>query len=263
MRTVRVHLLLAVAVLAGLLVPIRRADASPPASEIAAGRNLYGQYCAACHATATQAAEAGLIGAGPLREQDVKRAIAPSLAGVGALAADFYLRTGYMPLAQMGGEPHRQRVLFSDPQIRQIVAYVASLGPGPPIPSPHPERGSLAQGMQLFTSHCAGCHQVAGVGGYVSGAVAPPLGSATPQQIAEAVRIGPYVMPRFSETAISNAQLDSIIAYVRYAKHPDDRGGLAIGHLGPVPEGLVTWLIAAVALISVCVIIGKRLPRAG
>ena len=28
-----------------------------------------------------------------------------------------------------------------------------------------------------------------------------------------------------------------------YAKHPDDRGGWAIGHLGPVPEGLVTWLI--------------------
>ncbi len=96
----------------------------------------------------------------------------------------------------------------------------------------------------------------------MSGAVAPPLGADTPVEIAEAVRIGPYVMPRFSRDAISDQQLDSIIAYVEYTHHPDDRGGWAIGDLGPVPEGLVTWGIAAVALIAICVVIGTRLPRA-
>jgi ubiquinol-cytochrome c reductase cytochrome c subunit len=89
--------------------------------------------------------------------------------------------------------------------------------------------------------------------------VPPPLEEATPTQVAEAVRIGPYVMPRFSEKAITNRQLDSLIAYVQYAKHPDDRGGWAIGHIGPVPEGLVTWLIGAAALVLLCMIIGKRL----
>ena len=80
-------------------------------------------------------------------------------------------------------------------------------------------------------------------------------------QIAEAVRIGPYVMPRFTKTAISDRQLDSLIAYVDYTKNPDDAGGLAIGHVGPVPEGLVTWLVAAVAAVAFCIVIGTRLRR--
>jgi ubiquinol-cytochrome c reductase cytochrome c subunit len=91
--------------------------------------------------------------------------------------------------------------------------------------------------------------------------VPPPLEAATATQIAEAVRIGPYVMPRFSRKSITPPQLDSIIRYVEYAKHPDDRGGWALGHLGPVPEGLVTWLIAAAALVFTCMTIGKRLSR--
>jgi ubiquinol-cytochrome c reductase cytochrome c subunit len=68
-------------------------------------------------------------------------------------------------------------------------------------------------------------------------------------------------MPVFSEKQISDAQLDDIISYVQYAKHPDDRGGWALGHLGPVPEGLVTWFIAAAVLIVTCMAIGKRLKH--
>ena len=77
-------------------------------------------------------------------------------------------------------------------------------------------------------------------------------------QIAEAVRIGPYVMPTFSRGQLSDRQLDSLIAYVQEARRPQDRGGWALGHIGPVPEGLVTWLIAVAALVAVCVLIGKR-----
>ena len=80
----------------------------------------------------------------------------------------------------------------------------------------------------------------------------PPLGDATARQIAEAVRIGPYVMPRFSPKQISNAQLDSLIAYVQWTKHPDNRGGWSLGRIGPVPEGLVTWFFGAAALVAVC-----------
>ena len=80
-------------------------------------------------------------------------------------------------------------------------------------------------------------------------------------QIAEAVRIGPWVMPEFSKKSITDKQLDSIIRYVDYAKHPDDRGGWAIGHLGPVPEGIVTWLLGASALVAMCVVLGRRLSR--
>jgi ubiquinol-cytochrome c reductase cytochrome c subunit len=238
---------------------------SPPASGLALrGYHLFGRDCLACHnmsSEGTAAPSRTRIGAGPLREQAQQNAVAPSLVGVGALAADFYLRTGYMPLPHLGLQPRRSRVLLGERQIRALVAYVASLGPGPKIPTPHPERGNLSQGLHLFADHCAGCHQIAAEGGYLTGAVAPPLEEATSTQIAEAVRIGPYVMPRFSKRAITDRQLDSIIAYVQYAKHPDDRGGWALGHLGPVPEGLVTWFIAAAVLIATCLAIGKRLKH--
>jgi ubiquinol-cytochrome c reductase cytochrome c subunit len=152
-------------------------------------------------------------------------------------------------------------VLFTEAQIRALVAYVASLKSGPAIPKPHPERGNLSQGLALFTDHCAGCHQVVAQGGVVSGALPPPLENATDTQIAEAVRIGPYVMPRFSTKTLSDEQLDSIVRYVDFTKHPDNRGGWSIGDIGPVPEGLVTWFIAAAILVALCVLIGERIRR--
>jgi ubiquinol-cytochrome c reductase cytochrome c subunit len=252
----------AAAVLVLAALGLAAAAAAAPPSAVVQGQHLYGRYCLACHGangSGVVRSTPGGIGAGPLRVQARQSAVAPALRGVGALAADFYLRTGYMPLPRLGIQPRRSRVLLSEGEIHALVAYVASLGGGPPIPTPHPSRGNLAEGLHAFTDHCAGCHQVAAEGGYVTGALPPPLEDATDVQIAEAVRIGPYVMPRFSKKAIPDAELDSIIAYVDYAKHPDDAGGWSLGHLGPVPEGLVTWFIAAVACVGFCIAIGKRL----
>lgn len=249
------------AALAALLALCLAAPAAAaPSSPVRLGRHLYGQFCAACHGM-NGVTTPRTIGQGPGRTQEQQHAVAPSLVGVGALAADFYLRTGYMPLPHLGLQPRRSRVLFTEPQLRALIAYVASLGPGPKVPKPHPARGNVSEGFHLYTDHCAGCHQVAAEGGYVTGAVPPALEDATSTQIAEAVRIGPYVMPRFSKKAITDDELDSIVAYVQYAKHPDDNGGWAIGHLGPVPEGLVTWFIAAAVLVFTCMTIGKRLKR--
>jgi quinol---cytochrome-c reductase cytochrome c subunit len=241
-----------------VLVPATPALA---AGDVKRGERLYGQLCVMCHGAAGQGigAPGTTIGGGPLRDQDQQQGQGPSLRGVGSLAADFYLRTGYMPLPKIGDQPRRSRVELSDAEIRDLVAYVASLGHGPPIPTPHPSRGNLAEGLKLFTDHCAGCHQVVAEGGYVTGGVPPPLDQATAVQIAQAVRIGPYVMPRFSKGQLSDRELDSIIAYVQYARNPDDRGGLSLGHLGPVPEGLVAWIVAGAALVGVCVVIGRGL----
>jgi ubiquinol-cytochrome c reductase cytochrome c subunit len=215
----------------------------PSASAAQLGAQLYGADCISCHGQEGR----GIAGRGP------------SLRGVGARAADFYLRTGYMPLASPHTQPHRSRVRYSQGELAALVAYVASLGGGPRIPKPHPERGNLAQGQEQFTEHCAGCHQVGAQGGYVTNAVAPALDRATTVEIAEAVRTGPYLMPRFSEKQIGDAELDAIIRYVIYAKHPDDRGGWALGHVGPVPEGLVAWFIGAALMVATCLVIGNRI----
>jgi ubiquinol-cytochrome c reductase cytochrome c subunit len=245
---------LAAAAPAAAQPPITRPATEKGMSSVELGRQLFAGNCSRCHGSdgqgiAKPAKPNGIDGQGP------------SLRAVGRLTSDFYLRTGYMPLLRPDQQPERGRVLFHDHEIRAIEDYIDSLGGGPPIPQPHPESGNVSTGFELFSEHCAGCHQVVAEGGVVTGARVPPLDEASPTQIAQAVRIGPYLMPKFSAKDISNAELDSIIRYVQYAKNPDDRGGWGINHLGPFPEGMVTWLIAAVLLIATCILIGERLKR--
>jgi ubiquinol-cytochrome c reductase cytochrome c subunit len=237
------------------------AAAAAPGRDVQRGLHLYGRYCAACHGpagTGRLPSPDARVGAGPARDQIVQIGAGPSLRGAGARAAHLYLTTGYMPLRRSGLQPRRSRLLLGPGQIDALIAYVASLGKGPGVPVVHPERGSLATGQRLFTRDCAGCHQVVAQGGFVTGASPPGLGEATPVQIAEAVRIGPYVMPRFSRRQISDAELDSIVRYVRWTRSPDDRGGWSLGNVGPVPEGLVTWFLGASVLVGVCMLIGTR-----
>jgi quinol---cytochrome-c reductase cytochrome c subunit len=214
------------------------------------GEQLYAGNCLRCH---------GIAGAGVTTPGSGYQG--PPLRDVGPLAADFYLSTGAMPLDDAHEQPKRERSPFSARERQALVQYVASLGAGPPIPTPDPAKGDVAEGRDLFTDHCAGCHQVAAEGGILTGAKAPPLGQPTPTQVAEAVRIGPYVMPKFSERDISDDELNSIVAYVQYAKNPDDAGGWGISHLGPFPEGMITWFLAAVVLVATCMAIGKRGAR--
>ena len=177
------------------------------------GAELYATACLGCH---------GPLGSGTAR--------GPSLRSAGALAADFYLRIGAMPLASPDDQPERGRPAFSDREIDALVAYVASLGHGPAIPKPHPDRGSVAQGQRLFTEHCAGCHQIAAAGGYVTGAVAPALDRATPTQVAEAVRMGPYLMPSSRRRRSPTASSTRSSPTSQQAKHPATVAAGRIGH---------------------------------
>jgi ubiquinol-cytochrome c reductase cytochrome c subunit len=206
------------------------------------GRKLFVQGCSSCHGFDAR----GVEGHGP------------SLVGVGEVAADFYLRTGRMPLNRPSEEPQRGPSAYSEAQINALVGYIGSLG-GPPIPEVHPEDGDLAEGQKLFTENCAGCHQVVGRGGIVPGAVIPDLGAASATDVAEAVQLGPYVMPSFGH--LDQSEIDDIARYVEYTHDPEDRGGWGIGHIGPIPEGMVAWLLAGVALLFAIRLIGERTTR--
>jgi ubiquinol-cytochrome c reductase cytochrome c subunit len=224
--------------------PPTRASPAVPGSLLADGRALFLSSCAACHGMNAE----GIRGRGP------------SLHGVGALAADFYLKTGRMPLPSSRAQPLRTSPAFSQAQIKALVAYVASFG-GPAVPSVNPRVGSLADGQRLFGLDCAGCHTIQGQGGIVTGAVVPSLNQATPTQVAQAIRVGPYVMPRFGPGELSSGQIDSIARYVQSIQHPEDRGGWGIGRIGPIPEGMVAWLLAAAALLLIARLLGERTPQ--
>jgi ubiquinol-cytochrome c reductase cytochrome c subunit len=230
-----------------------RPDSEPAHPTTQLGAQLYAGNCASCHGIAGQGIQSPRPGSGGILGQG------PPLRGVGAAAADFYLSTGYMPLGNPREEPHHNRVLFSSKEERSLVDYVASLGAGPGLPNPHPGRARLSDGMELFTLHCSGCHQQDARGGFVTGARVPPLQDVSARQIAEAVRVGPYLMPRFPKSQISDAQLNAIIRYVLSQDNPDNRGGWGIGNIGPIPEGLVTWWIAIPLLLITCTVLGKRL----
>jgi ubiquinol-cytochrome c reductase cytochrome c subunit len=210
----------------------------------AEGYNLYQEHCSSCHGLALQ----GIPG------------VAPSLRGVGAGPVDFYLSTGRMPLQSPRDEPLRTSPMFDRQEIDAIIAYVRRYG-GPQAPTADPAKGNLSLGMQAFTLHCAGCHQMVARGGMFVGAFVPDLLQATPQQVAEAVRMGPYLMPHFDDHQIDQHELDSIARYVEYIKHPDNVGGWSIYNIGPIPEGLVAWFLGLGALLIIARLIGERLDE--
>jgi quinol---cytochrome-c reductase cytochrome c subunit len=211
----------------------------------AEGFSLYQSGCSSCHGIALQ----GTPG------------VAPSLRGVGAGPVDFYLSTGRMPLEQPRAQPQRGAPLYSRQKIDALIAYVSSFG-GPAAPSVDPAKGDLNLGFHAFTLDCAGCHQSVARGGITVNAVAPDLQSATPLQIAEAVRMGPYLMPHFDANQIDQHQLDSIARYILWTHHPQNSGGWGLYNIGPIPEGMVAWFVGLLALVIVARLIGERMDEA-
>jgi ubiquinol-cytochrome c reductase cytochrome c subunit len=204
------------------------------------GRDLFVQRCSTCH---------GLDGSGD---------IGPSLIGVGAASADFQLRTGRMPLSEVGARPGRKPTPFTSEQINALTAYVASLGAGPAIPVVDIATADLARGGEMFRTNCASCHGAAARGGALSnGLSAPNLYDATPVEIVEAMRTGPGQMPVFDEDHISTADADSIARYVVFVQNEPNPGGFGLGRLGPVPEGIVAWAFGLGLVILAAVFIER------
>ncbi|HET7831016.1 MAG TPA: c-type cytochrome [Candidatus Limnocylindrales bacterium] len=210
---------------------------------VAAGRQLFVANCASCHGPQGEGGAAG-----------------PSLIGVGAASADFYLRTGRMPLSAPNQRVVPQEPHFADPEIQALVAYVASLGDGPAIPQVS-SGGDLHRGWQLFQANCAACHNATGSGNAIGGGfVAVGLGNADPTTIAEATIIGPGAMPAFR---FDDRELADLAAYIEYLATAPAPGGAAIGQTGPVAEGFIGVAIGLPALILVSLFVARHARRGG
>lgn len=244
-----VLLLLALLVTGGLYAVLAptSADASTPtasADDVAAGQKLFQANCATCHGAGASGTDS-----------------APSLIGVGAAAVDFQVGTGRMPMQATGPQAPAKPVQFDDEQIAQLAAYVASLGDGPAIPTADqvdPAQGDAANGMAVFRTNCAMCHNAVGAGGALSqGKFAPSLLETSPTHLYEAMLTGPQSMPVFNDANITPEEKRDIIAYIAEQREPAP-GGLTLGSLGPVSEGLWAWVVGMGLLIGAAVWIGAK-----
>jgi ubiquinol-cytochrome c reductase cytochrome c subunit len=227
--------------------------ANPPASYIAAGRQLFAQTCSSCHGNDAN-------GLGP----DGKSAtIGPNLQGLGAATVDFWVSSGRMPAADVKAvEAERRPTRLSPQQALEIAAWVNSLDPAvPAVPTPHLNGADQSVGASLFSLNCAACHTITGAGdalAYNTNAPSLQDRDITPRQVVEAIRTGPANMPRFSGN-LSDAQVRDIVSYVTgRLQHPTNPGGFGLGGVGPVAEGFVALLIGVGGLALICFWIGER-----
>jgi ubiquinol-cytochrome c reductase cytochrome c subunit len=231
------------------------ADSNAQSQKIEEGRKLFAVSCASCHG---RNAEGG-------RTQGDNRPTAPSLIGVGAAAVDFQVGTGRMPAQQPNAQVPRKPRVFSDEEIEALAAYVASLGPGPAVPAEEAYDVSKAtdeqvtRGGELFRTNCTACHNFAGRGGALpQGRYAPSLMGVEEKHAYEAMLTGPQQMPVFTDQVMTPEDKRDIIAYLKALEKQNDPGGLSLGRLGPVSEGLWGWLLGIGALIAVAVWIGAK-----
>jgi ubiquinol-cytochrome c reductase cytochrome c subunit len=205
---------------------------------ITEGQKLFAANCATCHGQQAAGTQNG-----------------PSLIGVGSAAVDFQVGTGRMPMQAQGPQAPSKPVQFTDAQTKALAAYVASLAPGPAIPTEEQlNNGNVANGGELFRINCAMCHNVAGAGGALTeGKYAPELKNVEAVHVYEAMLTGPQNMPAFNDLNLTPEDKKDVIAYLQYNKTHPSPGGLELSSLGPVSEGLFIWIFGIGAIVGLTI----------
>jgi len=260
-----VVLLLGLLVTGGLYAAFAPASASSTAEtaagDVETGRQLFLVGCASCH---------GKYGEGITTKNGGQ--YGPPLVGVGAAAVDFQVGTGRMPMTQPGMQAPAKPQVYNEDEIRALAAYVASLGPGPAIPSeeqyspeaiPEDEREeAIVRGGEFFRTNCTACHNFAASGGALPhGRYAPSLVGVTPKHVYEAMLTGPQQMPLFSDEVLKPEEKRDVIAYLESIQDNPEYGGTQLGSLGPVAEGMYAWILGIGVMVGFAVWIASHTAR--
>lgn len=220
--------------------------AASRSAQIEEGKQLFLKGCSSCHGLNAEGSD-----------------IAPSLIGVGAASVDFQVGTGRMPMADMSVQAMRKKPKYSAEETAALAAFVASLAPGPAIPTDeelnYERDGSVAEGGELFRTNCAMCHNFAAQGGALTqGKYAPTLMGVDEKHIYEAMITGPQSMPVFADKTITPEEKLSIIKWIKSAEQEKQQGGIALGRVGPVTEGLFGWIVGLGLLIGIAVWLASK-----
>lgn len=225
------------------------ADAQPEAptqEQLQRGALIYQQQCAQCHG--------GDGGGGTVRESGRP---APPLRGTDIASVDLVLRTGRMPPV---GDPFDNRLRKPTVVGAEREALLAWMSGAFGLVGQIPEvqMGNAGRGLGIYSAQCAHCHGSSGGGGVAgAGAYTPPLTSYEPIVIAEAIRVGPFEMPAFSPTQISEQEVGDIAAFLTIVEEERRTPIFGLVELNPVYAAAFVALVA-VALICSLLWIGGR-----
>ncbi len=244
------------------LSPATAEDTASSTDDVAQGRELFLVGCSSCHGKNGEGIETSRDGTW----------YGPSLVGVGAAAVDFQVSTGRMPMAAPGQQAPVKRPVYNEEEVRQLAAFVASLGPGPAIPEPEnydpdtlsdeEREEAIVRGGEFFRTNCTACHNFAASGGALpDGKYAPTLVGVDPVYIYEAMLTGPQQMPLFSDEVLEPEQKLDIIAYLQSLEENPNYGGAAMGAYGPVSEGMFAWVVGIGSLVGFAIWIASHTAR--
>lgn len=249
------------------LQPEKTSAETATTQQIAEGKALFAVGCASCHGLNGEGAGGTGDTIDTITNEGAKGGgvIGPPLIGVGAAAVDFQVESGRMPMARPAEQAPRKPNRYTEEEVAALAAYVASLGPGPEIPEPSEYDAAnlteeeLAEGGELFRTNCSACHNFAGAGGALpEGKWAPTLYDVSNEHLYEAMVTGPQQMPVFSDAVLTPEDKEAIIGYLNHLHEQPSYGGLNLGGLGPVSEGLWTFVIGLGGLVGLAVWIAAK-----
>lgn len=215
------------------------------------GGQLYALQCAQCHGAD------GRGGPMPNYEGEAPPLRPEDNPNISAAYLDLVMSTGRMPPAGSPYDNRQRRVVVSEEERPAVVAWMAREFD---VPGEIPEvgEGDPVRGQQVWNTNCAHCHGATGAGGVAgAGAWTPSVNDKSAQTIVEAIRVGPFQMPRFRETQISGQEAADVAAFMEKVREEPGTPVFGFIELNPVYMSAFVALLSLLALISLVWIGGR------
>ena len=164
-----------------------------------------------------------------------------------------------MPMAEPGDAARGKDVTFDDEKIAALAAYIASLAPGPAIPDAKCTSGEAATGKggMIFRTNCSMPQLRRRRWRAHPWQIRPIADGVDGKYIYEAMGDRPQSMPVFNDNNISPRKTRHRLKAMNETGNP---GGMALGLLGPVPEGLFAWVFGLASAVGAAYWLGQREP---
>lgn len=239
-----------VAAVAAVLVVVLgdngRAQPQETAADDPRGEQVYAATCAACHGPGG----GGLPGAEGIRA-------GPPILGLETAYVDQLLRTGRMPIRSDELGVNREK-LTDDEREAALAWMVDTMGLAGQVPTVR--EGDRARGHELYGIYCAACHGATGQGGIgAEGTLILEVTDLDPVAVAEAIRVGPFDMPRFEAEVLSDEDVDAIVTFVAEDLSDPPRTLLGVGEMHRVTFWGFATLIAFL-LVGLCAVLARKVP---